>query len=94
MLAGFAALGALATTIMLPAFPAMAHDLSVGQPALAWTLSAFFVNFAVGQLIVGPLTDAIGRSRPVFIALALFALAAQSVLPLIPRPSSSSPPFS
>lgn len=74
MLAGFAALGALATNIMLPAFPAMARDLSVGQPALAWTLSAFFVTFAFGQLVVGPVTDAIGRSRPVFIGLALFVL--------------------
>lgn len=94
MLAGLAALGALATNIMLPAFPAMARDLSVGQSALAWTFSAFFVTFALGQLIVGPVTDATGHTRPVFIGLALFAVGSaigaiadtlRSLRPNIPR---------
>ncbi|KQN26964.1 multidrug transporter CflA [Sphingomonas sp. Leaf33] len=74
LLSGLAALGALATNILLPAFPAMARDMGVGQPALAWTLSAFFATFAVGQLVVGPVTDAIGRARPVLVGLALFAI--------------------
>lgn len=74
LLAGLAALGALATNIMLPAFPAIAGDLNVSPQALAWTLSAFFITFALGQLVVGPVTDAVGRSRPAFVGLGLFAL--------------------
>ena len=72
LLAGMAALGALATNIMLPAFPAMARDLAVDPRDLAWTLSSFFVVFAVGQLFVGPLSDAFGRSRFVLGGLVVF----------------------
>ena len=72
LLASLAALGALATNIMLPAFPAMASDLDVATGDLAWTLSSFFVVFAVGQLFVGPLADAWGRSPFVVGGLAVF----------------------
>lgn len=72
LLAGLAALGALATNIMLPAFGAMAHDLGVVLKALSWTLSVFFLVFAGGQLVVGPLSDAYGRAPLVLGGLALF----------------------
>ncbi len=74
LLAGLAALGVLATNIMLPAFPAMARDFGVAPGALAWTLSGFFVVFAVGQLFVGPLSDAFGRTTFVLGGLAVFVL--------------------
>lgn len=74
LLAGLAALGALATNIMLPAFPDMARDLSVTPRELAWTLSSFFVVFAIGQLFVGPLSDAVGRMPLVLGGLAVFIL--------------------
>jgi DHA1 family bicyclomycin/chloramphenicol resistance-like MFS transporter len=72
LLAGLAALGALATNIMLPAFPAMATDLGVAPKALSWALSVFFIVFALGQLVVGPLSDAIGRAPLVLGGLAVF----------------------
>jgi MFS transporter, DHA1 family, multidrug resistance protein len=72
LLASLAALGALATNIMLPAFPAMARDLGVAPGDLAWILSSFFVVFAVGQLFVGPLADALGRAPFVVGGLAVF----------------------
>lgn len=74
LLAGLAALGALATNIMLPAFPEMEEAFGVGPRDLAWTLSSFFITFALGQLIVGPVTDAVGRSKPVMVGLAVFAI--------------------
>lgn len=40
LLASLAALGALATNIMLPAFPDMARDLGVASGDLAWLLSS------------------------------------------------------
>lgn len=73
LLAGLAALGALATNILLPAFPDMARAFDVGPRDLAWTLSSFFIAFALGQLVLGPLTDAVGRRGPVLIGLAIFA---------------------
>lgn len=61
LLAGFAALGALATNIILPAFPDMAVDLGVSVKDLSATFSSFFAAFALGQLFVGPLSDRFGR---------------------------------
>ena len=72
LLASLAALGVLATNIMLPAFPAMANELGVAPHELAWTLSAFFVIFALGQLVVGPLADSFGRAPFVIGGLAVF----------------------
>lgn len=74
LLASLAALGALATNIMLPAFPAMALALGVAPRELAWTLSSFFIVFAVGQLFVGPMADSMGRSPFVVGGLAVFVV--------------------
>jgi MFS transporter, DHA1 family, multidrug resistance protein len=48
LLAGLAALGALATNIILPAFPRIGVGLGVSSQELGLTLSSFFVAFAVG----------------------------------------------
>ena len=61
MLAGLAALGSLATNIILPAFPAIGADLGTSVKDLSATRGSFFVAFAVGQLLVGPLSDRFGR---------------------------------
>lgn len=64
VLGGLAALGALSTNIILPSFPHIAADLGVATTDLGITMSAFFLVFAFGQLLVGPLSDRYGR-RPV-----------------------------
>jgi DHA1 family bicyclomycin/chloramphenicol resistance-like MFS transporter len=73
LLASLAALGVLATNIMLPAFPVMAREFHVAPRDLAWTLSSFFIVFAVGQLFVGPLADTVGRAPFVIGGLVVFA---------------------
>lgn len=67
LLSGFAALGALATNIILPVFPSMGADLGVASRDLGLTLSSFFIAFAAGQLFAGPLADRFGR-RPILIS--------------------------
>lgn len=74
LLAGLAALGSLATNIILPAFPGMAVALDTSVVALSATFSSFFAAFAVGQLFVGPLSDRFGRRGPVLAGLAVFVL--------------------
>ncbi|WP_332818815.1 multidrug effflux MFS transporter [Sphingopyxis sp.] len=74
LLASLAALGALATNIMLPAFPEMARAFGALPHELAWTLSIFFVVFALGQLVVGPMADATGRAPFVLGGLAIFVV--------------------
>lgn len=72
LLAGLAALGSLATNIILPAFPVMARELGASMKDLSATLASFFVAFAVGQLFVGPLSDRFGRKWLVVSGLAVF----------------------
>ena len=72
LLAGLAALGALATNIILPAFPRIGASLGVSSQELGLTLSSFFVAFAVGQLLAGPLSDLFGRKWLVLGGLAVF----------------------
>src|SRR5437764_319974 len=72
LLAGLAALGALATNIILPAFPRIGVSLGVSSQELGLTLSSFFVAFAFGQLLVGPLSDRFGRKWLVLGGLAVF----------------------
>lgn len=73
LLAGLAALGALATNIILPAFPQIGGELAMSSRELGFLLSCFFVAFALGQLAVGPLSDRFGRKPLVLGGLAVFA---------------------
>jgi MFS transporter, DHA1 family, multidrug resistance protein len=73
LLAGLAALGALATNIILPAFPRIGAELAISSAELGLLLSSFFVAFALGQLVVGPLSDRFGRKPLVLGGLAIFA---------------------
>ncbi|MDM8359664.1 multidrug effflux MFS transporter [Pandoraea communis] len=61
VLASLAALATLATNIILPAFPEIGRSMFVSTQDLGVTLSAFFIPFALGQLVVGPLSDRLGR---------------------------------
>lgn len=72
LLAALAALGSLATNIILPAFPQIGAEIGVSPRDLALTLSTFFVAFASGQLFVGPLSDRFGRRWLVIAGLAAF----------------------
>lgn len=72
LLAGLAAMGALATNVILPVFPGMSVGLGVETRDLGLTLSSFFIAFAVGQLFVGPLADRFGRKPLVVGGLAIF----------------------
>lgn len=72
VICAFAATGMLATNIFLPSLAAMAADLHVSSAAITSTISVFLAIFAVGQLIVGPLSDRFGRQVPVLVGLCLF----------------------
>ncbi len=72
LLAGLSALGALATNIILPSLPSMGKDLGLTAPELALLLSGFFMPFAIGQVLVGPLSDRFGRRGIVLGGIILF----------------------
>ncbi len=68
----FAATATLATNIFLPSLPSMAATLHVSSAAVTSAITVYLAVFAVGQLIVGPLSDRFGRRPPILIGLCLF----------------------
>ncbi|MBC7550144.1 MAG: multidrug effflux MFS transporter, partial [Cellulomonas sp.] len=65
------ALPAVSSDIYLPSLPDVARDLNTTQTAVQLTMTGVLVGGAVGQLVVGPLSDRFGRRRPVLIGIAL-----------------------
>ena len=64
---------ALSVDSMLPAFPTISAEYSVTDPRkIQMIVAALFLGHAPGQLIFGPLSDAIGRKKPIYIGLGLF----------------------
>ena len=72
LICSFAAIGTLATNIFLPSLPAIAADLHVSSASATATITVFLAIFAVGQLIVGPLSDRFGRRIPILAGLCIF----------------------
>ncbi len=64
-----------AITIFLPSLPTMADDLGTSQAAVQMIVSVYLGAFALAQLVVGPLSDALGRRRPLLAGLVLFTAA-------------------
>lgn len=80
-LAALVALGAiqaiwpLTMDLYLPAFPDIRSELATTPGFVQLTLTGAFLGMAVGQLAAGPLSDRIGRMRPLVVVLALYAVA-------------------
>lgn len=75
ILGALTALGPLTIDLYLPAFPILEQDLGVSAGAIQLTLTGTTLGFALGQLIVGPWSDKIGRRLPLLIATAVHVLA-------------------
>jgi MFS transporter, DHA1 family, multidrug resistance protein len=74
ILGGLSAFGPLSIDMYLPALPAMTDDLGSSDTVLQLTLTAFIIGIALGQLVVGPLSDAMGRRKPLLVGLALYVV--------------------
>jgi DHA1 family bicyclomycin/chloramphenicol resistance-like MFS transporter len=69
------AIAPLATDMYVPAFPLVGRDLQAPASLVQLTLTTFFVGMALGQLVGGPVSDRIGRRRPLLVSLAVLVAA-------------------
>src|ERR1700722_992834 len=63
-----------AIDMYLPAFSTIAAQYRTSTSAISLTLSTYFVGFALGQMIYGPLLDRYGRKRPLYVGLTVYIL--------------------
>jgi len=75
LLGALTALGPFTIDLYLPAFPVLEEDFQTSAAAIQLTLTGTMVGFALGQLIVGPLSDKVGRRIPLLSVTALHVLA-------------------
>ncbi|RBY98125.1 Bcr/CflA family drug resistance efflux transporter [Blastococcus sp. TF02-8] len=80
MLGAFVALGPLTIDMYLPALPDIRRELATSSATVQLTLTGTLAGLALGQLVIGPLSDAFGRRRPLLAGAALHVLASLLVL--------------
>lgn len=75
LLGALTALGPFTIDLYLPAFPVLEEDFQTTAAAIQLTLTGTMIGFALGQLVVGPLSDKVGRRVPLIAVTALHILA-------------------
>ncbi|WP_296666046.1 MFS transporter, partial [Demequina sp.] len=75
LLAAFTALVVFTTDVYMPVLPRLVDDLATTAAAAAATLSAVLVGIALGQVVLGPLSDAVGRRLPLLVGGLAYAIA-------------------
>ncbi|MEO3748931.1 multidrug effflux MFS transporter [Plantactinospora sp. B5E13] len=75
VLGSLIAIGPLTIDMYLPALPAIAADFETPSAAVQLTLTGTLAGLALGQLLIGPLSDAVGRRTPLLTGLALHIVA-------------------
>lgn len=65
----------LSIDMYLPALPAIAQEFDATAAQVQLTLSACLLGLALGQVIAGPLSDSLGRRRPLIVGIAVYAVA-------------------
>lgn len=75
LLGALTALGPFTIDLYLPAFPVLESDFQTTAAAIQLTLTGTMVGFALGQLVVGPLSDKVGRRVPLLAVTALHVVA-------------------
>ncbi|MET9437022.1 Bcr/CflA family multidrug efflux MFS transporter [Streptomyces sp. NPDC006551] len=83
VLGGLTALPPLSMDMYLPALPEVTESLASPAATVQLTLTACLAGMALGQLVVGPMSDRWGRRRPLLIGMIVY-VAATAVCALAP----------
>lgn len=74
VLGALVALGPLTIDLYLPALPTLADELRASEPQVQLTLTGIMLGLGLGQLVLGPVSDAVGRRRVMLSGIAVHAL--------------------
>lgn len=80
ILGALTAIGALSIDMFLPGLPELKNDFNTTTANAQLTLSLFMIGLGLGNLIVGPISDSIGRKKPLVISMIIFALASLGIV--------------
>jgi DHA1 family bicyclomycin/chloramphenicol resistance-like MFS transporter len=69
ILGALAAFGPLSNDTYLSALPSIGSDLDASAASVQLTVTACLLGLASGQLVAGPLSDRLGRRRPLLVGL-------------------------
>lgn len=75
VLGSLIAVGPLTIDMYLPALPSITSGLETTDTAVQLTLTGTLIGLALGQLVIGPLSDAYGRRAPLIAGLAVHVVA-------------------
>ncbi|HTN81043.1 MAG TPA: multidrug effflux MFS transporter [Acidimicrobiales bacterium] len=75
VLGALSAVPPLSFDMYLPALPQVADSLGVPEAQIQLTLSACLLGLAFGQLFGGPISDSLGRRRPLLVGVGGYAVA-------------------
>ncbi|WP_327748988.1 multidrug effflux MFS transporter [Streptomyces europaeiscabiei] len=75
ILGGLTATPPLAMDMYLPALPEVTDSLHAPATTVQLTLTACLAGMALGQLLIGPMSDRFGRRRPLLLGLAVYIVA-------------------
>ncbi|HWN26915.1 MAG TPA: multidrug effflux MFS transporter [Actinomycetospora sp.] len=75
MLGALTAAAPLSLDTYLPALPTLTADLATTPSVTQLSLTSCLLGLALGQLVAGPLSDVLGRRRPMLLGAAGFAVA-------------------
>jgi len=64
-------LPAVTTDMYLPSLPDVARDLGTTEAGAQFTITGMLLGGAIGQLLVGPFSDRVGRRLPALIGISL-----------------------
>lgn len=79
LLAALIAVGPLTIDLYLAAFPEIATDLGTSQASVQLTMTTTLIGLALGQLVIGSVSDSLGRRRPLIVAFALYAVVSLAI---------------
>ncbi|WP_267525554.1 multidrug effflux MFS transporter [Campylobacter sp. MG1] len=74
ILAFLSAIAPLATDMYLPALSAVQQSFNTSEFYTQLSIASFFIAFAFGQLIYGPLSDVYGRKLPIIAGMLIFII--------------------